>query len=442
MTASNVLDGFARLRDADIDGLDRRAIADLVSLSALLRAWHDSVDMRLARRTRELHRAGSSEGPESMFGRHGNRSSRESEVTAARSQLGADLPGFERDLADGRVASGHLDALANVRGRLDVDTRAAFDEHEHSLLAAAGDESVDAFTRRCRDLARRLTPARSDADELDRQRQQSNVKRWVDKITGMHLTRLELDPVRDAMLWNIVNGELGRQRQIDGNARTPWQQMQVNAFIAAVRGGTPEDATDGADGSVGTGLDTAPGAGPTHPRRSIRPSVPEITVLVDLETLRSGMHDHTICETDDGVALPVSTVRRLCCDADIVPAVLGTAGETLDVGRAHRTISRGQRRALRAMHRTCGHPECTVPFSACKIHHVRWWARDRGPTDIGNLLPLCEQHHHLVHEGRWMLTMTPERVVTWTRPDGEVHHCGCAIDRRATPDRHAVMGHP
>ena len=108
-----------------------------------------------------------------------------------------------------------------------------------------------------------------------------------------------------------------------------------------------------------------------------------------LRTLVSGLHAHSICETDDGVPLPVSTVRRLCCDAEIIPIVLGSDGVTLDVGRAARTANRAQRRALRAMYRTCAHPDCTVPFSACKIHHIRWWWRDLGPTDIDNLIPLA-----------------------------------------------------
>ena len=82
----------------------------------------------------------------------------------------------------------------------------------------------------------------------------------------------------------------------------------------------------------------------------------------------------------------------------------------------------------------CAHPDCTVGFSNCKIHHIRWWARDRGPTDIDNLLPICEKHHHLVHEGHWTLTMTPNRVATWTRPDGAVHHVGSTIDRCERPN--------
>ncbi len=161
-----------------------------------------------------------------------------------------------------------------------------------------------------------------------------------------------------------------------------------------------------------------------HTRR-----VPEITILTDLQTLTSGLHGRGICETDNGVPLPVSTVRRLCCDAEIIPMVLGTDGVPLDVGRSARSVTPHQRRALRAMYRTCGHPDCTVGFSACKAHHVRWWWQDLGPTDLDNLLPLCERHHHLVHEGGWSLTMARDRTTTWTRPDGVIAYHG-TTDRR------------
>jgi hypothetical protein len=122
-------------------------------------------------------------------------------------------------------------------------------------------------------------------------------------------------------------------------------------------------------------------------------------------------------------------MRRLCCDAEIIPTVLGGSGEVLDHGRSRRTANRAQRRALRAMHRGCAHPDCQVGFSACRIHHIRWWWRDGGRSDIDNMIPLCERHHHLVHEGGWTLTMTPDRVATWRRPDGTLHHRGTTIDR-------------
>jgi hypothetical protein len=93
------------------------------------------------------------------------------------------------------------------------------------------------------------------------------------------------------------------------------------------------------------------------------------------------------------------------------------------------------------MYRTCGHPECTVAFSACTAHHVKWWWKHNGPTDIDNLIPLCEQHHHLVHEGGWILTMTPDRVTTWTRPDGTVHWSGPTTDRQPVA-RHRTSDEP
>ena len=140
--------------------------------------------------------------------------------------------------------------------------------------------------------------------------------------------------------------------------------------------------------------------------------------MTTLDRLLDDCCSHGLCETSDGQALAAASLRRMLCDAVVYPTVLGGSGEVLDSGRAQRTVNRKQRRALRAMHRTCGHPGCTVPFESCRIHHVRWWTRDHGPSDLDNLLPLCENHHHLVHEGGWTLTMTPDRVATWTRPDG------------------------
>ena len=186
-------------------------------------------------------------------------------------------------------------------------------------------------------------------------------------------THAELDPIRDAALASAIDAELARLRRDDGNAGTPWDQLKVNAFVAAVTNGVTRRRTAG-DGR--RGRLTAP---PTT--RSTPCGCPEITILTDYRTLVEGLHDHSVCETEDGIPLPVSTVRRLCCDAEIIPVVLGTDGVPLDMGRSIRTANRSQRRALRTMYRTCAHPDCTVAFSACIAHHVRWWWKHTGrPT--------------------------------------------------------------
>jgi predicted restriction endonuclease len=61
-------------------------------------------------------------------------------------------------------------------------------------------------------------------------------------------------------------------------------------------------------------------------------------------------------------------------------------------------------------------PGCCVAWDHVVIHHLTYF-RNGGPTDIANLLPLCTKHHHLAHEGRWKITLDPDRNLTITKPD-------------------------
>ena len=401
METARLRNAIEALLAADPDCLDGEELDSVVRSSSEVRSWLDAYEVRCARRSRQLADAGHAPPPESLLSSAGRRSGKDATTVAERDRVCTSTQQFETALVEGTVSAGHLDALANATRRLDAELRAEFFNHEDILLEAASSQRVDTFERQCRDLSRHLVASRpgSDVDELEAQRARSCVKRWVDKATGMCHSDFELDPVSDAKLWTAIDAQTRSARQVDGNANTPWQRLQVDALLAAV--------------SSGPGADR----------------VPEIGVLIDLDTLMTGWHEHSVCETEDGTPLPVDTVRRMCCDAEILPIVLDGTGEVLDVGRSQRTANRAQRRALRAMHRTCAHPECTVPFSNCPIHHIRWWGKHDGPTDIDNLIPLCERHHHLVHEGGWSLAMTPDRVATWTRPDGTVHWTGTTIDR-------------
>jgi hypothetical protein len=127
-------------------------------------------------------------------------------------------------------------------------------------------------------------------------------------------------------------------------------------------------------------------------------------------------------------------VRRLACDAGILPAVMGGNSLVKDMGRATRTATSAQRARSAAMHATCAHPGCGVEFSRCRIHHVTFWGEHLGPTDEDNPLPVCDKHHHLIHEGGWTLTMTPDRVATWSLPDGTIYPTGSTIDRHTNKD--------
>jgi len=150
----------------------------------------------------------------------------------------------------------------------------------------------------------------------------------------------------------------------------------------------------------------------------------DMVVVIDLATLCTGMHGESHIDTGFDIHLPVETLRRMACTANIIPAVLDGDGVLLDLGRRRRLASTDQRRALQTMYRTCGvDPACRVPFHQCEPHHIDYWTRDDGPTDLRNLLPACSFHHHAVHEGGWILELRPsDRRLTVTNPDGSVRH--------------------
>jgi len=101
----------------------------------------------------------------------------------------------------------------------------------------------------------------------------------------------------------------------------------------------------------------------------------------------------------DGVAVTPETVRRITCDAGIIPMVLGSKSEPLDVGRKTRTIPPAIRRAIEQQHNGCSWTGCTAPLSWCDIHHKIHWA-DGGETKLSNLTPLCGRHHTATHNGQ------------------------------------------
>ncbi len=399
---------YVLVRDTDPDVLDAEGLAGYIAKIAELRAWCDARQVRATRRQRQLAAEGRAADPRSSLTRHGRQSSKDAAAAGEREAVCSSLPGFEDALGAGSVSAGHVDAIASATRNLDQDAVAEFLGESESLLGEAERQSVDAFAKGCRELAKSIRArhnARCDVDELDEQHRQSTVSRWVDKVTGMHHTHIECDPVSDRQFWSAVQRERGRLRtrnQQTGGPSVSWDRLTVDAIIEAMT-------------STGTGRSGGRGDG--------------VVVHIDLATLAGGRHDATLCETDSGVSLPVDTVRRMACDADLIPVVLNGHGVVLDEGRAKRLATHEQRLAIEAMHATCSHPDCSVTIDECRIHHLRPWAAG-GRTDLADLAPVCETHHHLIHEGGWTLTMTPDRTATWQRPDGTIHWHGPLIDRR------------
>src|SRR5205085_4026575 len=93
-------------------------------------------------------------------------------------------------------------------------------------------------------------------------------------------------------------------------------------------------------------------------------------------------------QLDTGVRISPESVRRLACDAGIIPAILGGSGEPLDIGRERRLIIGALRRALVLRDKGCAFPGCSRPPKWCQGHHIRHWS-DGGETSLHNSALLC-----------------------------------------------------
>lgn len=124
---------------------------------------------------------------------------------------------------------------------------------------------------------------------------------------------------------------------------------------------------------------------------------PTVIVRMSLADLESGTGSATI----DGLDRPVSiaTARRMAASGSVIPCVLGGDSEILDWGRRKRLFTRAQKLAI--AERDGGCAMCGLPPGMTKVHHIRWWARDRGPTDLDNGVLLCETCHHRIHDNGW-----------------------------------------
>ena len=167
--------------------------------------------------------------------------------------------------------------------------------------------------------------------------------------------------------------------------------------------GTPGDALD--DDAGQQALIPEPFRPRPRPRPSREPAAGAgralLTITIDHRWLCAAIGHGTL---DSGAAVDVDTVRRWACDAGIVPMVLGSRSEPLDVGRLSYTIPEGLRRALVVRDGGCAFPACSRRPRRCHAHHVDHWL-DGGATALANLALLCRFHHQLIHHGHWTVAV-------------------------------------
>ena len=123
---------------------------------------------------------------------------------------------------------------------------------------------------------------------------------------------------------------------------------------------------------------------------------PQVSVIVDLDTLqgRGGKR----CELTHSGTITAETARRILCDAEVTRILVAGDSVPLEMGRAVRTATAAQLKALAVRDGGCVWPGCDRPPAWCDAHHRTHWL-DAGQTDLADLELLCRRHHILAHRG-------------------------------------------
>jgi hypothetical protein len=118
-----------------------------------------------------------------------------------------------------------------------------------------------------------------------------------------------------------------------------------------------------------------------------------------------------------GGHVEMASVTELLCESWIT-VVTKRGGQPVTATSPTRLATPAQQRALLARDRTCRFPGCGRSFYL-KAHHITY-REHGGPTQIDNLVLLCQMHHTLIHKPGWRLERDRAGKLWFTAPDGRL----------------------
>ena len=278
----------------------------------------------------------------------------------------AELPATSEALASGEIPPGHARLIARASGEGDVD--------EAFLVKAANTEPFDEFAR----TVKRHQQDRADDDGqalLDRQRKNRKARIFESPDSGMFVLTGEFDQITGA---RIATALTAKERKLwhreDPKARRTPQQRMADALAELIC----EPAGDGK--SAGT----------------------DLLVIADFDVIKQQLDNPRLA---DGSAIPIFELHRLALEANLLPSIFDTKSQQMWLGRKQRTASEAQRVALIARDQHC--IGCGANPLWCRAHHIIWWSKN-GPTDLDNLVLVCDDCHHKIHDHGWTVTQHPQ----------------------------------
>ena len=407
VSKSDLLDG-GTAGDGDTGGALRVLLVDEAKLSdeglrsrlgALGRA--ESALAAKSRALAELSRRHSAGDAQRLVRDELQASGREAKRDVETAARLSELPATSEALASGEIPVGHARLIARASGESTID--------EALLVKAANEEPFDEFAR----TVKRHQQERADDDGqalLDRQRHKRKARIFESPESGMFVLTGEFDQITGA---RIATALTAKERQLwhseDPKARRTPQQRMADALAELICEPAGEGKSQGTD----------------------------LLVIADFDTIKQQLDNPRLA---DGSPIPIVELHRLALEANLLPSIFDTKSQNMWLGRKQRTASEAQRVALIARDQHC--IGCGANPLWCRAHHIVWWSKE-GPTDLDNLVLVCDDCHHKIHDDGRTVTQHPRtgkyQLKPPTNPPTPAEHSQTRAD--ATQPTPRIAGH-
>ncbi len=378
---SNDADGgdVLRLEMVDLDGMDSKGLFDLLFEINAARCTLDGYMTEVLNRYGDLLGEGEVRALCLQFGMGRYLANRQARTAGSLRELPATVDAVKA----GGFSIDHARLLGESHGRVPLNPA-----QEEDLIDKAKTEDLDRFRKT---LARQEDDRRGSDGESQHDQQRRRRKAAVfNGDDGMVVLHAELDRVTGERVKTALDGMCDRMFRDDsktGSDRT--HQQRAADALAALITQTPHKNPKTASGTCGDhGGDVA-----------VQPTTLLVKVDYDLLTgqlKNAGLIDDTPIDLDE--------LRRIACDAALIPAIFTAEGVPLYLGRKQRSATRAQKLALYARDKHC--VNCGLRATACDVHHIKPWEHG-GRTSINNLVLLCPTCHTQTHKHQPQPPPTP-----------------------------------
>lgn len=134
----------------------------------------------------------------------------------------------------------------------------------------------------------------------------------------------------------------------------------------------------------------------------------DASVQAEIAALINGRKPFPELYDFDEMDLDWAHLRHMSCNAGIIPVVLNSKGEPLDVGRRQRAFPSSIRRGVVLRDGGCAYPGCHMPHLYSEVHHIEHW-QNGGATSLDNAVMLCRFHHMIIHQTDVLVRLNDDR---------------------------------